>query len=168
MILVSILGLGFLGGLFFGNYEEIVTSRLYVGQLEEVIEKNSEQFLRSVIVESENDEQLNSMMLYLNEHYGNLNDLEANITSKTLLYAGPRACIFIPDANEQNFNTRCVDQEDGRVYANYIIELEITYDDDGETATRNESGLLVFVKSDNWFDIFTWRMVRFHRVVVEA
>jgi len=155
-----------LAGCVYTKRDKIVTSKITMKYFVETIERNDEKRNKSFVAKSNND------VLYANfsstmdnvYHYEGVSNLKFEITNKELFGDGKYQCYF---ANAfENYATKCDLENEGR-YINYLIDIKVSYIFNEEKITRNEKGLVVFVKDMVKGNYFTWKLVRFDRYKVE-
>lgn len=168
LILFLIIVIALATGYFFGNYEQIVTENFVLPKIERVIEDNNTQFNTSFVVDSEGDVLYTNLrsLIDTSYYYEGVTDVDVVINKSTLLAKGKNQCSYIPSEDEGKFYTECIQEETG-TYANYILEMTINYKENDVKKSREEKGLVVFIKSPSKLDLFTWQLVRFNRTITK-
>lgn len=156
-----------LSGYVYSNRDRLVTSKITMKYFVETVELNDEKRNKSFVAESYNDVLYNNFTSTLNNiyHYEGVKNLNFEITNSELFGDGKYQCYF-SNAFE-NYTPKCDLENEGR-YMNYLVDIKVTYTLDEEKVTRNEKGLVVFVKNQIDGNYFTWSLVRFDRYKLDA
>lgn len=161
VICLSLVGVGYL----YSNRDRIVTSKISMKYLEEVISNNDQESLKTFVADSNNDVlyQNFSNTLTHNYHFEGVTDFEFEIVETEVFGNGKYQCYF---ANAfENHVPKCDLKNEGR-YMNYLVDIEIEYKLNGEEVEQKEKGLVVFAKDMVDGNYFTWKLVRFDRYVI--
>lgn len=151
-----------LSGYLYSNRDEIVTSNITMKYFVETVLNNDENQIRTFVANSNNDVLYNNFVSTMNNvyYYDGVSDLEFEITGVELFGDGKYQCYF---ANAfENYSPKCDLENEGR-YINYLVDIKVSYTFNEERVTRDEKGLVVFVKDMVDGNYFTWRLVRFDR-----
>lgn len=155
-----------LTGFIYSNRDKIITSNITMKYFIETVELNNEERNKSFVAKSNNDVLYNNFVSTLNNvyYYTGVSDLKFEIKDQELFGDGKYQCYF-SNAFE-DYVPKCDLENEGR-YMNYLIDIKVSYTQDNERVTRNEKGLVVFVKDMVEGNYFTWSLVRFDRYKIE-
>jgi hypothetical protein len=167
-IVLILIALGALitSGYLFSNRDELVTSNITMDYFIETVETNNKERMKGFIASSNNDVLYENFVSTMDNvyHYSGVSDMHFEITNKKIYGNGKRQCYL---SNEfENYITKCDSENEGR-YVNYLVDIKISYIYANEKVTRDEKGLIVFVKDMVDGNYFTWKLVRFDRYKVE-
>lgn len=152
----------FVAGVVFAKRDEIVTSKITMERFSESINDYNKETLKEFVANSNNDVLYNNLISTLdnNYYYDGVSDFEFEIEDYEIFGEGKYQCYF---ANAfENHVPKCDLQNEGR-YMNYLLDIEVSYELNGEERESKEKGLVVFVKDMGKGNYFTWKLVRFDR-----
>lgn len=154
-------------GNVYSNRDKIVTSKIAMNYFVNVMESNDKDMIKSFVANSNNDVLHSNFNTMLDNvyYYEGVEDLNFKIEESELFGDGKYQCYF-SNAFEK-YVPKCDLQNEGR-YMNYLLDVEVSYMFKDERITRNEKGLVVFVKDMVEGNYFTWKLVRFDRYKIEA
>lgn len=162
LLAVIILVTLFITGNVFANRDEIITSKITMKRFSESVNNFNKDDLKEFVANSNNDVLYNNFVSTLdnNYYYTSVSGFEFEITNYELFGEGKYQCYF---ANAfENHIPKCDLENEGR-YINYLIDIEVSYELNGEEINNKEKGLVVFVKDMEKGNYFTWKLVRFDR-----
>lgn len=151
-----------LAGYLYSNRDEIVTSKITMKYFVETVNNNDEDQIRNFVANSNNDVLYNNFVSTMNNiyYYEGVSDFKLEVIDTELFGDGKYQCYF---ANAfENYAPKCDLENEGR-YINYLVDIKVSYTFNEERITRDEKGLVVFVKDMVDGNYFTWRLVRFDR-----
>ena len=156
----------FVGGCIYSKRDELVTSKITMDYFAETVRTNDEERIKDFVANSNNDVLYNNFVSALNNiyHYEGVENLKFEIENYELFGDGKYQCYF--SNSFENHTPKCDLENEGR-YMNYLIDIKVSYEIGQENITRNEKGLVVFVKDMGEGNYFDWKLVRFDRYKIE-
>ena len=156
IIVFSLIG----AGLVYSKRDELVTTNITMKYFEKVVNENDEKMIKEFVANSKNDILHSNFVNALknNYYYEGVSDFEFKVVDQEVFGNGKYQCYF---ANAfENYVPKCDLENEGR-YMNYLIDIEVKYNLNGDEYNQKEKGLVVFVKDMEKGNYFTWKLVRF-------